>query len=132
MPNSVISKSLEEVWTDKAKSLQRPKAEDKLGRRLGLKQRRRRRSLPIYAGGVSLLAVLFNRTSLTSLLVADASSSQSRADLLTLGLAVTNILAGLVWLSIRPKSISKVDPEGVECQRMYSTLPKNLLSELLW
>lgn len=35
-------------------------------------------------------------------------SSQSRADLLALGLAVTNILAGLVWLSIRPKSISKV------------------------
>lgn len=35
-------------------------------------------------------------------------SSQSRADLLTLGLAVTNILAGLVWLSIRPKTISVV------------------------
>ena len=35
-------------------------------------------------------------------------SSQSRADLLTLGLAVTNILAGLVWLSIRPKTISMV------------------------
>lgn len=35
-------------------------------------------------------------------------SSQSRADLLTLGLAVTNILTGLVWLSIRPKSITVV------------------------
>jgi uncharacterized membrane protein YciS (DUF1049 family) len=35
-------------------------------------------------------------------------SSQSRADLLTLGLAVTNILTGLVWLTIRPKSISVV------------------------
>lgn len=35
-------------------------------------------------------------------------SSQSRADLLTLGLAVTNILNGLVWLSIRPKAISAV------------------------
>ena len=35
-------------------------------------------------------------------------SSQSRADLLALGLAVTNVLTGLVWLSIRPKSISKV------------------------
>lgn len=35
-------------------------------------------------------------------------SSQSRADLLTLGLAVTNILTGLVWLSIRPKSVSVV------------------------
>lgn len=35
-------------------------------------------------------------------------SSQSRADLLALGLAVTNILNGLVWLSIRPKTISVV------------------------
>lgn len=35
-------------------------------------------------------------------------SSQSRADLLTLGLAVTNVLNGLVWLSIRPKYVSVV------------------------
>lgn len=35
-------------------------------------------------------------------------SSQSRADLLTLGLAVTSILTGLVWLSIQPKSITPV------------------------
>jgi hypothetical protein len=35
-------------------------------------------------------------------------SSQSSADLLTLGLAVTNILTGLVWLTIHPKSISVV------------------------
>ncbi|XP_061990207.1 protein COFACTOR ASSEMBLY OF COMPLEX C SUBUNIT B CCB4, chloroplastic isoform X1 [Rosa rugosa] len=90
------------------------------------------RSLPIYAGGVSLLAVLFNRTVSDIALVADASSSQSRADLLTLGLAVTNILAGLVWLSIRPKSISKVNPKGVECRRMHSDLPTTLVSELLW
>ncbi|KAM0987348.1 hypothetical protein ACFX13_011686 [Malus domestica] len=90
------------------------------------------RSLPIYAGGASLLAVLFNRTVSDIALVADASSSQSRADLLTLGLAVTNILAGLVWLSIRPKSISKVSPEGVECEQMHPNLPKTLLSELLW
>ncbi|CAL8994374.1 unnamed protein product [Prunus brigantina] len=90
------------------------------------------RSLPIYAGGASLLAVLFNRTVSDIALVADASSSQSRADLLTLGLAVTNILAGLVWLSIRPKSISKVNPEGIECERMHSNLPNTLISELLW
>lgn len=35
-------------------------------------------------------------------------SLQSRADLLTLGLAVANILNGLVWLSIRPKPITAV------------------------
>lgn len=36
------------------------------------------------------------------------NSSQSRADILTLALSVTDILAGLVWLSIRPKTISPV------------------------
>ena len=54
-------------------------------------------TLPIYVGGFSLLAVLFNRAVSGIAPVADASSSQSRADLLTLGLVVTNILAGLVW-----------------------------------
>ncbi|KAK4429914.1 protein COFACTOR ASSEMBLY OF COMPLEX C SUBUNIT B CCB4, chloroplastic [Sesamum alatum] len=90
------------------------------------------RSLPIYAGGASLLAVLLNRTVSGIAPVADASSSQSRADLLTLGLAVTNILNGLVWLSIRPKSISVVNPNGVECQRIYHNLPDSVTSELLW
>ncbi|KAK4598276.1 hypothetical protein RGQ29_015662 [Quercus rubra] len=90
------------------------------------------RSLPIYVGGVSLLAVLLNRTVSGIAPVADASSSQSRSDLLTLGLAVTNILTGLVWLSIRPKSISVVSPQGVECQRICSNLPDSVVSELLW
>ncbi|XP_021747209.1 protein COFACTOR ASSEMBLY OF COMPLEX C SUBUNIT B CCB4, chloroplastic-like isoform X1 [Chenopodium quinoa] len=90
------------------------------------------RSLPIYVGGFSLLAVLFNRTVSGIAPVADASSSQSRADLLALGLAVTNILTGLVWLSIRPKAISKVDPEGVECRWISPNLPDSAISELEW
>ncbi|KAJ0038098.1 hypothetical protein Pint_23101 [Pistacia integerrima] len=90
------------------------------------------RSLPIYVGGVSLLAVLFNRTVSDIAPVADASSSQSRADLLTIALAVTNILTGLVWLSIRPKSITAVNPEGVECRMISSHLPDFVVSELLW
>ncbi|KAF5208335.1 Cofactor assembly of complex c subunit b like [Thalictrum thalictroides] len=90
------------------------------------------RSLPIYVGGFSLLSVLFNRTVSGIAPVADASSSQSRADLLTLGLAVTNVLTGLVWLSIRPKSIYVVNPQGVECRRIGSGLPHLVVSELLW
>ncbi|KGN52433.2 hypothetical protein Csa_009370 [Cucumis sativus] len=90
------------------------------------------RSLPIYVGGISLLIVLFNRAVSGIAPVADASSSQSRADLLTLGLAVTNVLAGLVWLSIRPKSITPVNPLGVENERICSSLPDRVTSELLW
>ncbi|RZC87619.1 hypothetical protein C5167_036163 [Papaver somniferum] len=98
------------------------------------------RSLPIYVGGFSLLAVLFNRTVSGIAPVADAGSllvyvcnvNSSRADLLALGLAVTNVLTGLVWLSIRPKSIYVVNPQGVECQNIRSDLPTFLVSELLW
>ncbi|KAL8137711.1 hypothetical protein V2J09_003712 [Rumex salicifolius] len=90
------------------------------------------RSLPIYVGGVALFAVLFNRTVSGIAPVADAGSSQSRADLLTLGLAVSNILAGLVWMSIRPKSISVVVPEGVECSRVAPHMPDFVVSELEW
>lgn len=90
------------------------------------------RPLPIYVGAVSLFAVLFNRTISGIAPVADAGSSQSRADLLTLGLAVTNILAGLVWLSIKPKSISVVNPQGVECKKLCTALPDVARTELLW
>ncbi|KAK7252327.1 hypothetical protein RIF29_36185 [Crotalaria pallida] len=90
------------------------------------------RTSPIYVGSASLLAVLLNRALSAIAPVADAGSSQSRADLLTLGLAVTNILTGLVWLSIRPKAISVVSPQGVECKRVCTDLPDVAVSELLW
>ncbi|KAG6426339.1 hypothetical protein SASPL_110561 [Salvia splendens] len=109
------------------------------------------RSLPIYVGGASLAAVLLNRAVSGIAPVADASRQvqlccdielfsrsrskieeiNSRADLLTLGLAVTNILNGLVWLSIRPKTISVVDPNGVDCRRIYHGLPEYVTSDKL-
>ncbi|KAL2512917.1 cofactor assembly of complex C [Abeliophyllum distichum] len=63
------------------------------------------RSLPIYVGGISVLAVLFNRTVSGIAPVADTS---------------------------RPKSISVINPEWVECQRIYSDLPDSVISDLLW
>ncbi|CAN6241165.1 unnamed protein product [Urochloa humidicola] len=90
------------------------------------------RSLPILVGGASLVAVLLNRAVSGIAAVADASSSQSRADILTLALSVTDILAGLVWLSIRPKSISPVVPRGVECKRVGPGVSTSALHELLW
>ncbi|XP_058077345.1 protein COFACTOR ASSEMBLY OF COMPLEX C SUBUNIT B CCB4, chloroplastic isoform X2 [Magnolia sinica] len=90
------------------------------------------RRWPIYVGGLSLLAVLLNRTISGVAPVADASSSQSRTDILALGLAVTNLLTGLVWLSIQPKSISAVTPQGVGCRRINSDVPDCVVTELLW
>lgn len=60
------------------------------------------------------------------------SSSQSRADLLTLGLAVTNILTGLVWLSIRPKSISVVLPPFLLYNLYWLLVSVKLLPPLLY
>ncbi|KAI0502168.1 hypothetical protein KFK09_017115 [Dendrobium nobile] len=90
------------------------------------------RSLPIFTGGISLVVVLLNRTFSGIAPVADASSSQSRADILTLALAVTNLLTGLVWLSIQPKYISSVSPHGVKCRWIDSSLPESSVIELLW
>ncbi|XP_066344680.1 protein COFACTOR ASSEMBLY OF COMPLEX C SUBUNIT B CCB4, chloroplastic-like isoform X1 [Miscanthus floridulus] len=90
------------------------------------------RGLPIVVGGASLVAVLLNRAVSGIAAVTDASSSQSRADILTLVLSVTDILAGLVWLSIRPKSISPAVPEGVECKRVLPGVSSSALHELLW
>ncbi|XP_017700384.2 protein COFACTOR ASSEMBLY OF COMPLEX C SUBUNIT B CCB4, chloroplastic-like isoform X2 [Phoenix dactylifera] len=90
------------------------------------------RSLPIFVGGLSLLAVLLNRAFSGIAPVTDASSSQSRADILTLALAVTNLLSGLVWLSIRPKYISPVVPQGVDCKRINSKIANYAVLELLW
>ncbi|VAH53146.1 unnamed protein product [Triticum turgidum subsp. durum] len=90
------------------------------------------RALPILVGGASLLAVLLNRAVSGIAAVSDASSSQSRADILTLALSVTDILAGLVWLSIRPKTISPVAPRGVDCKRVDEDVSSSALRELLW
>ncbi|KAJ4745744.1 cofactor assembly of complex C [Rhynchospora pubera] len=90
------------------------------------------RILPILVGGVSLVAVLLNRAFSGIAPVADASSSQSRADILTLSLAATDILAGLVWLSIRPKYISPVAPSGIECKWVKPGISSDVNRELLW
>ncbi|XP_020525826.1 protein COFACTOR ASSEMBLY OF COMPLEX C SUBUNIT B CCB4, chloroplastic isoform X2 [Amborella trichopoda] len=90
------------------------------------------RSAPIYVGGISLLAVLLNRAFSGVSPVADASSSQSRTDILTLALAVTNILAGLVWLSVKPKVTASVSLDGVECRRVTTDFPADAVAELLW
>ncbi|KAJ3704696.1 hypothetical protein LUZ61_008401 [Rhynchospora tenuis] len=90
------------------------------------------RIMPILVGGVSLVAVLLNRAFSGIAPVADASSSQSRADILTLSLAVTDILTGLVWLSIRPKYISPVSPSGIICKLVKPGISSDVSRELLW
>ncbi|XP_020541011.1 protein COFACTOR ASSEMBLY OF COMPLEX C SUBUNIT B CCB4, chloroplastic isoform X2 [Jatropha curcas] len=69
------------------------------------------RSLPIYVGGVSLLAVLLNRTAANIAPVADASRSH---------------------MAHYQAKVHICDPQGVECRIIYSHLHDFVVSELLW
>ena len=43
--------------------------------------------------------------------VVDASSSQSRADVVIIGLSAVLVLTGLQWLSLRPKPLVAVSAQ---------------------
>lgn len=90
------------------------------------------RIAPIVFGGSSFLAVLLNRTLSGIAPVADASSAQSRADVLALALATTVVLTGLVWISVKPKVLTSVHLSGVECLRLNKALPSNAAAEIMW
>jgi hypothetical protein len=90
------------------------------------------RNVPLVLGSVSMLGILINRSVSGIALVADASSAQSRADVLVLALATTALLQGLVWKSIQPRAVISVEMEGVECFRIAASLPQAASQELQW
>ena len=49
--------------------------------------------------------------------VVDASSSQSRADVVVIGLSAVLVLTGLQWLSLRPKPLVAVRPRASDALR---------------
>ncbi|XP_057818659.1 protein COFACTOR ASSEMBLY OF COMPLEX C SUBUNIT B CCB4, chloroplastic isoform X2 [Cryptomeria japonica] len=90
------------------------------------------RTSPIYVGCMSLAAIILNRSLSGISPIVDASSSQSRADVLTLALAVTVIFTGLVWISIQPKYLPPVQLQGIECNIVEEALPAKTAAELYW
>ncbi|BBM99125.1 hypothetical protein MPTK1_1g18930 [Marchantia polymorpha subsp. ruderalis] len=90
------------------------------------------RSVPLFVGGGSLAAILLNRAFSGISSIADASSAQSRADVLALALSATVVLTGLVWKSIDSKPQSPVALNGVECLRIASFLQADVVRELIW
>ncbi|CAM6029644.1 unnamed protein product [Sphagnum balticum] len=90
------------------------------------------RNVPLVLGSLSMLGILINRSVSGVALVADASSAQSRADVLVLALATTALLQGLVWKSIQPRAVISVQLEGVECFRIAASLPQAASQELQW
>ncbi|CAM6116373.1 unnamed protein product [Calypogeia fissa] len=90
------------------------------------------RRAPLFAGAASLGAVLLNRFFSGIAAVADASSVQSRADVLAVALAAVVVLTGLVWKSIEPRPQFPVVLDGVECLKVASGLPVDAARELNW
>jgi hypothetical protein len=66
------------------------------------------RALPMAAGAVGFLALLMNRLLSGVAPVVDAGSSQSRVDVLVIGMAGTLALTGFQWLALKPVEPKKV------------------------
>ena len=94
------------------------------------------RASPLVVGGVSVATLLLNRILSGVAPVADASSGQSRADVLCLGMAGTLVLTGLQWLALKPKPPARVALEGVAVPGsggfVDPSLPERAREELRW
>ncbi|KAL6756237.1 hypothetical protein V8C86DRAFT_2651327 [Haematococcus lacustris] len=92
------------------------------------------RSLPLWSGGLSIVALLLNRAISGIAPVVDASSSQSRADVLAIIMSAVLLLTGLQWLSLKPKVVPSVTLEGEEVNWVDREvrLPTAAVEELQW
>ena len=64
--------------------------------------------------------------------VVDASSAQSRADVLAIGLSAVLLLQGLQWLSLAPKPVTAVPPDADFVEWLDPALPAAARLELEW
>eukprot|EP00884_Botryococcus_braunii_P023326 jgi/Botrbrau1/9678/Bobra.0201s0012.1 len=88
--------------------------------------------LPLATGVAGIGGVLINRLASGIAPVADASSAQSRADVLAIGMAGVLLLTGLQWLSLRPRPLVKVDAAGREIYFLRQDLPEAVSNEINW
>lgn len=68
------------------------------------------RLLPLVAGAAGFACLLANRSLSKVAPVMDASSPQSRVDILIIGLAACLALSGFQWLSVKPAVRMPVRP----------------------
>ncbi|KAK9868609.1 hypothetical protein WJX84_001890 [Apatococcus fuscideae] len=90
------------------------------------------RMLPLAAGVSGLGFVLLNRFFSGVAPVADASSAQSRADVLVIAISAALLLTGLTWLSLKPRDPVKVELDAQEVYYVAQGLPEGLAAELEW
>ncbi|KAL3161340.1 hypothetical protein ABBQ32_010238 [Trebouxia sp. C0010 RCD-2024] len=92
----------------------------------------RLRSLPLVAGASGIIGVLLNRLLSGVAPVVDASSSQSRTDVLVILLSAVLLLTGLQWLALQPKVKPLVQLDGQEVAFIQPGLPQEAQQELAW
>lgn len=92
------------------------------------------RALPLYAGGLGVASLLLNRALSGIAPVVDASSSQSRADVLGIVLSAVLLLTGLQWLALKPREPQAEQLDGNTVEYIDPGLKPSigLLRELSW
>ncbi|KAK9819684.1 hypothetical protein WJX72_001075 [[Myrmecia] bisecta] len=90
------------------------------------------RALPLGIGALGIVGVLLNRTFSGIAPVVDATSSQSRADVLVIVMSAVLLLTGLSWLSLKSRPIEPVEPDGVIVSYIDESLPSSVAAELSW
>jgi hypothetical protein len=92
------------------------------------------RAYPLVVGISAFVFILVNRAVSGISAVADASSSQTRADVLALIMAGTLILTGLTWISLKPKDPFSVELAGTSLDEPYvdASLTSTQRTELAW
>ncbi len=85
------------------------------------------RLLPLAAGGLGGVLLLFNRTLSPQIL-----DSQARSDALGVILSAVLILTGLLWQKIQPKPPDAVDLMGEPGFELMPELPDEVRTELAW
>ncbi|MEW5301669.1 MAG: hypothetical protein WDW36_004514 [Sanguina aurantia] len=92
------------------------------------------RALPLYTGIAGITTLLFNRVFSGIAPVVDASSSQSRADVLGIVMSAVLLLTGLQWIAIKAKALVTVPIEGAPIDFINATikLPPGAVEELEW
>ncbi|GLI68176.1 hypothetical protein VaNZ11_012516 [Volvox africanus] len=92
------------------------------------------RALPLYTGGMGVASLLLNRNFSGIAPVVDASSSQSRADVIGIVLSAVLLLTGLQWLSLKPREVAAVELDGTTVNYVDPGLKPNatLLREFEW
>lgn len=92
------------------------------------------RSLPLWGGAVGFVGLLANRAISGIAPVVDASSSQSRADVLGIVMSAVLLLTGLQWLSLKARPVEAVAQDGVPLEYVddKARLPEAAVKEMQW